>query len=558
MPKNKIYAILIALLISTPILAQTTSKINPKREFRGIWVATVTNIDWPSRAGLSVDQQKQELIALLEYHKGNGMNAVVLQVRPAADAFYAKSREPWSKWLMGKQGLAPAGDYDPLEFAIKESHFRGMELHAWFNPYRATMSANEVVSPDHMTRKKPEWFFSYAGKKQFDPGKPEVREYIVQVILDVVKGYDIDGVHFDDYFYPYPVAGQKINDEQTFAQYRNGFTNVNDWRRNNVDVLIKELSDSIHHYKKHVKFGISPFGIWRNDFEHAEGSPTKGLSNYTELFADSRKWIKEGWVDYINPQIYFSFTRKAAPFGTLVDWWSNNTYGRHLYIGQAAYLVNQKAEAAWRSPEQIPDQIRYIRENNRVQGSVFFSSKSFSTIARAAGDSLRLSLYKYPALPPQMPWLDEIVPNAPRSFSATATPTGVQLKWEAPTKAGDGETASGYVIYRFEEGEQISVADPKNILKISFEDYTMFLDTQTEKNKRYTYLVTALDRLKNESDPTGPVGVETRASDFNENVLSVHDVEDDKPKTDLENGPGKGSVNGTEVRAEEVVVQPGL
>lgn len=558
MPKNKIYAILIALLISTPILAQTTSKINPKREFRGIWVATVTNIDWPSRAGLSVDQQKQELIALLEYHKGNGMNAVVLQVRPAADAFYAKSREPWSKWLMGKQGLAPAAGYDPLEFAIKEAHFRGMELHAWFNPYRATMSANEVVSPDHMTRKKPEWFFSYAGKKQFDPGKPEVRAHIVQVILDVVKGYDIDGVHFDDYFYPYPVAGQKINDEQTYAQYRNGFNNINDWRRNNVDILIKELSDSIHHYKKHVKFGISPFGIWRNDFEHAEGSSTKGMSNYTELFADSRKWVKEGWVDYINPQIYFSFTRKAAPFGTLVDWWSNNTYGRHLYIGQAAYLVNQKAEAAWRLPEQIPDQIRYIRDNNRVQGSVFFSSKSFSTIARAAGDSLRLSLYKYPALPPQMPWLDEIVPNAPKNFSATATPTGVQLKWEVPSAASDGETASGYVIYRFEEGEQISVADPKNILKISFEDYTMFLDTQTEKNKRYTYLVTALDRLKNESDPTGPVGVETRASDFDKNVLSVHDVKDDKPKTDLGNGPGKGSVNGTEVSAEEVVIQPGL
>jgi uncharacterized lipoprotein YddW (UPF0748 family) len=510
MPKNNIYAILIALFLSTPIIAQTTTKINPKREFRGIWVATVTNIDWPSRPGLSVDQQKQEFIALLEYHKGNGLNAVILQVRPAADAFYAKSREPWSKWLMGRQGLAPAAGYDPLEFAINEAHSRGMELHAWFNPYRATMSANEVVSPDHYTRKHPEWFFMYAGKKQFDPGIPEVREHIVQVILDVVKGYDVDGIHFDDYFYPYPVAGQRINDAATFATYNNGMTNINDWRRNNVDVLIKELDDSIHHYKKHVKFGISPFGIWKNDFEDVDGSETKGLSNFSALFADSRRWVKEGWVDYINPQIYFSFTRKAAPFGTLVDWWSNNTYGRHLYIGQAAYLVNQKAEAAWRMPEQLPDQIRYIRDNNRVQGSVFFSSKSFSTIARAAGDSLRLNIYKYPALPPQMPWLDEIVPNAPQSFSALAISTGVELKWEAPLAASDGERASGYVIYRFNEGEKISVADPKNIIKISFENFVYFLDTNIEKGMRYNYLITALDRLKNESDPSGPVGVEAK------------------------------------------------
>lgn len=251
-------------------------------------------------------------------------------------------------------------------------------------------------------------FFTYGGKKQFDPGIPEVREYIVQVILDVVKGYDVDGIHFDDYFYPYPIAGQRINDGATFSKYSNGFTNLNDWRRNNVDLLIKQLDDSIHHYKKYVKFGISPFGIWKNRKEDPQGSETNGLSNFTELYADSRKWIKEGWVDYINPQVYFSFTRKAAPFDTLVDWWSNNTYGRHLYIGQAAYLMNQRMEAAWRDPSQIPDQIRYMRENNRVQGSVFFSSKSFSTVARATADSLRNDLYKYPALPPQMPWLDEI------------------------------------------------------------------------------------------------------------------------------------------------------
>lgn len=508
--KLTFYALISILILPITLAAQNISKIAPKREFRGVWVATVSNIDWPSKPGLSVDKQKQELIGLLEQHKANGMNAIILQVRPAADAFYSKSREPWSQWLMGKQGIAPSPGYDPLAFAIKEAHFRGMELHAWFNPYRATMSVNTLTHEDHMTRKRPDLFFTYAGKKQFDPGIPEVREYIVQVILDVVNGYDIDGIHFDDYFYPYPVAGQKINDGATFNKYPNGFTDINDWRRNNVDLLIEQLDDSIHHYKKHVKFGISPFGIWRNSKEDPEGSATNGLSNYTELFADSRKWVKEGWVDYINPQVYFSFTRKAAPFGTLVDWWSNNAYGRHLYIGQAAYLMNQKMEAAWREPDQIPNQVRYIRKNNRVQGSIYFSSKSFSTIARAAGDSLRNDLYKYPALPPQMPWLDHVVPNKPEQLSAEALNDGIHLKWQKPIKAEDGETASGYVIYRFDEGQEISILDPKNMLKISFEDFVSYIDTSVEKGKRYNYLVTALDRLKNESEPSGPVGVQAK------------------------------------------------
>lgn len=510
MLKNIVYAILLAFISPCIVSAQPTAKIAPKREFRGVWVATLANIDWPSRPGLNAEQQKQELIQLLEMHKRNGMNAILLQVRPAADAFYAKSREPWSQWLMGRQGIAPGAGYDPLEFAIKEAHKRGMELHAWFNPYRATTGGANPISSEHMTVKRPELFFIYGGKKQFDPGLPEVREYIVQVILDVVKGYDVDGIHFDDYFYPYPISGQKINDALTFQKYPNGFTDVKDWRRNNVDLLIKMLDDSIHHYKKYVKFGISPFGIWKNTYEDPEGSKTSGLSNFAELFADSRKWVKEGWVDYINPQIYFSFTRKAAPFGTLVDWWGNNTYGRHLYIGQAAYLVNQRMEAAWRLPHQIPDQIRYVRENGRVQGSVFFSSKSFSTVARGTADSLRNDLYKYPALPPQMPWLDDVVPNTPQNFKAEATTEGVHLQWDKPFIAADGETASGYVIYRFEEGEHISVLNPKNILKISFEDYTSYTDTGVIKGKKYSYVVTALDRLKNESDPSGAIGIEAK------------------------------------------------
>lgn len=505
------FTLLISLLGSVSMLAQNMAKIAPKREFRGVWVATVANIDWPSRPGLSVDQQKQELIGVIEQHKKTGINAIVLQIRPTADAFYAKSRELWSHWLMGVQGLKPAGDYDPLAFAIKECHYRGMELHAWFNPYRATMSAKAVTNSEHITQKRPELFYTYGGQKLFDPGLPEVREYITQVILDVVKEYDIDGIHFDDYFYPYPIAGQKINDAATFQKYPNGITNIADWRRNNVDLLVKMVDDSVHYYKKHIKFGISPFGIWKNFREDTLGSKSSGLSNYHELYADSRKWVKEGWVDYINPQIYFTFSRKVAPFGVLLDWWSNNTYGKHLYVGQAAYLVggiSARKEPAWGVLSEIPNQIRAMRLNNRVQGSIFFSSKSLSTVAKQVADSLRNDFYKYPALPPQMPWLDDIMPNKPQNLIVEATATGISLKWLKPIKASDGETSSGHVIYRFEEGEKIGILDPKNIVHISFEDYNFFIDTNAQKGKRYNYLVTALDRLKNESDPSGPVGVQ--------------------------------------------------
>lgn len=511
---NKCYLYSLLLLLAAPFfsIAQSATKIAPKREFRGVWVASVANIDWPSKPGLSVDQQKQELIGLLEQHKKNGMNAIMLQIRPTADALYAKSRELWSHWLMGKQGLAPAAGYDPLAFAITEAHFRGIELHAWFNPYRATMTASQVVSKDHMVRKRPELFYTYGGQKLFDPGLPEVREYITQIILDVVKGYDIDGVHFDDYFYPYQIAGQVISDRATFSKFPNGFTNINDWRRNNVDLLVKMVNDSVHHYKKHIKFGVSPFGIWRNFREDTLGSKTNGLSNYEELFADSRKWIKEGWVDYINPQIYFTFSRSAAPFGVLLDWWSNNTFGRHLYIGQAAYLVHKptKVDATWMNLNEVPNQIRRMRQNNRVQGSVFFSSKSFSTNAKSLADSLRNDLYKYPALPPQMPWLDDVMPNTPQNFAAEALPDGINLKWTKPLEANDGETAAGYVIYRFKEGEKIDILNSQNILHISFQNFTFYLDTDVEKGKRYNYLVTALDRLKNESEPSGPIGVQAK------------------------------------------------
>ena len=481
----------------------------PKREFRGVWVATVENIDWPTSARMTSAQQQQQLTDILNAHQKTGINAIMFQVRPAADAYYAKGTEPWAKWLTGKQGQPPVPFYDPLEFAITEAHRRGMELHAWFNPYRATTDNKfSLLSPDHITNLKPDWFLIYGGKKLFNPGVPEVREYIVKVILNVVDNYDIDGVHMDDYFYPYQIAGQKINDAETFAQYGGDFKDIRDWRRDNVNQLIKTLADSIHKHNPRIKFGISPFGIWANQSQNAEGSDTRGGDSYYSLFADTRKWIKEGWLDYINPQLYWPFNYRLAAFEKLVDWWSNNTYNRHLYIGQAAYRINERVSVPFKQPDEMPNQIKYLRENARVQGSVFFSSVSLTNNPLGFTDSLRQNYYKYPALPPAMLWLDSVAPKAPHGLTVTKTAArAVQVKWEAPLPAADKEPVYGYVIYRFENEEKINLEDPKGILHIQYNNQQHFTDTTVEPGKTYLYVVTAIDRLKNESDRTPTMAV---------------------------------------------------
>ncbi|WP_183562119.1 glycoside hydrolase family 10 protein [Mucilaginibacter sp. SP1R1] len=487
-----------------PVLVKT----QPKREFRGVWIATVVNIDWPTSTKLTTEKQKQELLDILNSHQESGINAIMLQVRPAADALYAKSREPWSKYLTGKQGQAPNPAYDPLEFAITEAHKRGMELHAWFNPYRATFDGNfAALSPQHITKIKPEWFFTYGGIKTFNPGLPEVREYIVQVILDVVDNYDIDGVHMDDYFYPYPIAGQKINDDETFKQYGAGYDNIKDWRRHNVDLLIQMIGDSVHAHNPDIKFGISPFGIWANKGQNVEGSETYGGSSYYENYADSRKWMKEGWIDYINPQLYWPIGNRSADFEKLLNWWSDNTYGRHLYIGQAAYRINERKTLAFKSPKQLPDQINMIRNNPRVQGSVYFSSNSLTNNPLGFTDSLRENYYRYPALPPVMLWRDSIAPNVPRDLTAKAVLNHVQLKWAVPTLAKDEQAVYGYVIYRFNDGDKINIDDPKNILRIQYNTNLNYEDSTVQRGKTYLYVITAIDRLKNESDRSPTIAV---------------------------------------------------
>lgn len=293
----------------------------PKYEFRGVWIATVENIDFPSSKNLSSWEQRAEFTSILDMHKRNGMNAVVVQIRPVADAFYPSQLEPWSEYLTGKQGVPPSPYYDPLEFMITETHKRGMEFHAWMNPYRAVFNISKSsIAPNHITKLHPEWFVDYGGKRYFDPGNKEAQKFVEEVVGDVVHRYDIDAIHFDDYFYPYRIAGKEFPDLKAYKKYGNGMSRAG-WRRYNVDTVIQMLSKAIKTDKPWVKFGISPFGVWRNHSKDSEGSMTHaGQTNYDDLYADILLWLRKGWIDYVCPQIYWSFNTKAAPYGPLLDW----------------------------------------------------------------------------------------------------------------------------------------------------------------------------------------------------------------------------------------------
>lgn len=487
--------LLFFLAIST-LYAQNTNGPQ-KREFRGVWVATVKNIDWPSKAGLNASQQKEELIKLFDEHEKNGMNAILLQVRPSADALYAKSEELWSMFLSGKQGLAPEPFYDPLAFAVEEAHKRGMELHAWFNPYRATNDLDSAnISSNHLLYRKPDWFFTYGTKKYFNPGLSEVRDYITKIITNVVRNYDIDGVHFDDYFYPYPDK-QAMPDSLTFKTYPRGIMTIEDWRRDNVDLLIKQVSDSIKLINRYVKFGISPSGIYRNKIEDPQGSETTGFQHYSQLYADSKKWLQQGWIDYINPQIYFPFYYAPAAYEKLVDWWAKNAFGKHVYIGHGIYrLVEEKN--GWNDKQQMPNQIRYLRANPTMQGSVFFSSKSVTNNLGGFQDSLRQDFYKYKALPPVMEWLNTEVPPAPLKLVAKRSKGRIKFSWQTPYTAQEKNLVRWYVLYNFDKNEEIDISNPAKIRKVIW-GANLEAELDIKHKKRSNYVLTSLNANQQES-----------------------------------------------------------
>lgn len=410
------------------------------REFRGVWVATVGNMDWPSKRGLSTAEAQAELIALLDRAVALKLNAVIFQVRPAADALYASSIEPWSEYLTGTQGKKPDPFWDPLSFVIAESHKRGLELHAWFNPYRARFTGSKSpLARNHIARTSPSLVKTYGGYLWMDPGEPLVRARTLRVVMDVVKRYDVDGVHIDDYFYPYPVTrrGKRVDfpDTRSWQKYRaaGGKLARDDWRRDNVNQLVKALHDSVHKAKPWVRFGVSPFGIWRPGYPES----VRGFDAYQQLYADARKWLREGWLDYFTPQLYWPTTRPQQSYPVLLDWWaSENVHGRHLWPGNFTSQAGGRGSGSFPVSE-LMEQIRITRVNPGATGNVHFSMKSFLSNQAGMNDTLRIGPYAQPALPPASPWLAVAKPPVP-TLGATPVADGWQLDLQV---AGSPSTA---------------------------------------------------------------------------------------------------------------------
>ncbi len=483
----------------------TTRPRLPKYEFRAAWVASVENIDWPSKKGLPVDSQKVEFTRLLDMHKRNGLNAVVVQIRPAADAFYPSQYEPWSEWLTGVQGQPPSPYYDPLAFMIEETHRRGMEFHAWCNPYRAVKTiGRSSIAQDHITRQHPEWFVRFENTLYFDPGNKEVQDYVTNVIRDIVRRYDIDAIHFDDYFYPYDIVegggpGKDFPDNESYARYGNGMSR-GDWRRSNTDSIIVRLGKAIKEEKPYCKFGISPFAIWRNSYKDPEGSETHGgQTDYDNLYADILLWLKMGWIDYVVPQIYFEFTQPHAPYGPLLDWWARHSYGRQCYIGLGIYRAG--ANAAWRDRTQLTRQIQAMRTYPTVQGAVYFSSSSFQSNPNGWSDSLRNNYYNYPALIPPMPWIDSVKPHTPQFHMEYDVKGQSSTAWLQ--KGVDGDTLRGFAIYQTDSAT-INLDSVHAFAVIPYDPvagFTVHHDPAEQKGPAHYYFVTAISRNNVESDP---------------------------------------------------------
>ncbi|KAB1150646.1 family 10 glycosylhydrolase [Streptomyces luteolifulvus] len=373
-------------------------------EMRGMWLATVANRDWPSGPGLTAAQQRAELIAHLDGAVRNRLNTVVFQVRPTADALWPSPHEPWSEYLTGTQGRAPG--WDPLGTAVTEAHARGLQLHAWFNPYRIALHADpKRLVASHPARRHPDWVVTYGGKLYYNPGLPEVRAFVQDAMLDAVRKYPVDAVHFDDYFYPYPVAGQTFDDDAAYDRHGAAFPNRAAWRRDNIDRLVREMAARIKQTRPAARFGVSPFGVWRNAGTDPLGSQTRaGVQTYDDLHADTRRWVRENWIDYICPQLYWNIGFPAADYAVLLPWWAEVARGTRttLYLGEALYKAGDPAQpAAWQDPAELSRHLARARKYPEARGHVFFSAEDVAvdrigSMARVVADH-----YGQPAKPPR-------------------------------------------------------------------------------------------------------------------------------------------------------------
>jgi uncharacterized lipoprotein YddW (UPF0748 family) len=467
--------------------------MHPKREFRAAWIATVTG----AFRGMSTDSMKQNLIHQLDVLQQTGINAIVFQVRPEADALYPSKLEPWSRFLTGVQGQAPSPAWDPMQFMIDECHKRCMEFHAWINPYRVKTTLKNELAPTHIYFQHPEWFMVYGDQLFFRPGLPESRNRICEVVSDIVTRYDVDAIHMDDYFYPYPVAGKDFPDSLTYARYGAGFADKNDWRRDNVSLLIKKIHETVRAIKPWVKFGVSPFGVYRNQSSDPLGSATNALENYDDLYADVLLWARKGWIDYNIPQLYWQIGHPRADYEVLVKWWAQNTENRPLFIGQSVMNTVRYRDLQDSTRNQMNRKIMLERSYQTIGGSCQWPAGA--VIANPAGyrDSLMTNYFKYPALPPVFDFMDSDAPSKVRKLKPVWTEDGYVLCWTAPKYKEEMNRAVQYVVYRFADNEKVDLDDATRIVAVTRSPFYKlpYASGQT----KYRYVVTALDRLHNES-----------------------------------------------------------
>ena len=490
---KRIYTLLLTFLLLWPCV--TAQNLLPKREFRGAWIQIING----QFEGMSRDQMQANLTHQLNVLQQCGINAIMFQVRGEADAMYASPYEPWSRFLTGRQGTAPNPYWDPLAWMITECHKRGMELHAWINPFRAKTKGTKELALNHPYVKHPERFFEYDGLYLFDPGLNENRRYICQIAADIVRRYDVDGIHMDDYFYPYPVAGMTLPDQASYITHKNGIDNVDDWRRYNVNLFMEMMHDSIRAVKPWVKFGVSPFGIYHNvqPGSNIPGSNTRGLQNYDNLYADVLYWINKGWVDYNIPQIYWEIGHKAADYEELIKWRSRFAGGRPLFIGQDVERTVRAADLKNPQRNQMSAKFGLQRSLRGIQGSCLWYS---AAVVRNEGNyatALQKNYHRTPALQPLFPFIDDEAPGKPRKLKTMWMPNGYYLFWTAPKGTQEMDVARNYVVYRFEQGERIDLFNPEHIVAIT--PQTFYRLPYENGRKKAVYVVTALDRLQNES-----------------------------------------------------------
>ncbi len=501
--KSLFFTIIYFLLFGVIVHAQMT-EMHPKNEFRAVWIATVVNIDWPKNSSDSVEKQQTDYIAILDTYKKLNFNAVIVQIRSAGDALYPTILAPWSRYLTDKEGVAPNPNYDVLEWMITEAHKRGFEFHAWLNPYRATFDLKtEILSKNHDYFTHPEWMIQYGGKYYYNPALPEVQQHLTSIVEEVVIKYDIDAIHFDDYFYPYAVKGESFNDTAAYKKTSNGLS-LSDWRRSNVSTFVKTISTSIKKLKPWVQFGISPFGVWRNQTQDPKGSVTYGTSNYDDLFADPMDWMNNNWIDYIVPQLYWSIDYKspsAVSFSKLVKWWSENTPDHTaLYIGNSTYKIRGDADKRWNNVYEISNQIDLSRSYPNVKGNGYFSAKWFMNKHQDVVKILKDFEYKYPALPSPVPNLKKVITESLLINSITKDSTTYYVAFQKPKQLAK---VRYIVVYGAKDISKINSNDASQILdKINITEDNQAFEIEIAANKmidKTAFAFTFVDYYANES-----------------------------------------------------------